>query len=60
MLAPVEADKRTGTVESTFGSNFRDGEVRILQQFFGTGKAEIMQIAEWRSPAVVRKELAQQ
>lgn len=60
VLAPVEADEITGAVESAFGGDFRNGEVGIFQQFFSAGKAEIMQIAEWRSPAVVRKELAQQ
>ena len=60
MLAPVEADERTGAVESAFGGDFRNGEVGIFQQFFSSGKATILQIAERRSSAVVRKELTQQ
>lgn len=60
MLAPVEADEITGAVESAFGGDFRNGEVGIFQQFFSSGKAEILQISERRSPAVVRKELTQQ
>ena len=61
VLAPVEADEITGAVESAFGGDFRNGEVGIFQQFFSSGKAEILQISERRrSPAVVRKELTQQ
>ncbi len=60
VLAPVEADEITGAVESAFGGDFRNGEVGIFQQFFSSGKAKILQIAERRSSAVVRKELTQQ
>ena len=60
VLAPVKADEITGTVESAFGGDFRNGEVGIFQQFFSSGKAEILQISERRNPAVVRKEFAQQ
>ena len=60
VLAPVEADEITGAVESAFGGDFRNGEVGIFQQFFSAGKAKILQIAERRSSAVVRKELTQQ